>query len=152
MRFPYTESVNKEFAHGDYADYSGTIFYARATDGKWIDALHISRVYMRPIASGIMKRYFRENDNIGEMASTIAINAWGGEDLEEDIPSLPENINLFLEELSLLTTVDLYPKAYGDTDEEKLSCVEEFKRCINVITEYLNERLARGLEIWIEDD
>ena len=152
MRFPDTASINYEFAHGDYANYSGIIFHARATDGTWIDALHISRIYIRPICSSIMKRYFRENDNIGEMASAIAINGWGGEDLEEDIPSPTDMIKLFLEELSLLTISDLYPKAYGDTDEQKLSSIEEFKKCINIITLYIQDRLARGLEIWVQDD
>ncbi len=152
MRFPDTESVHKKFSHGDYADYWGMIFHARSTDGKWIDALHISDIYIDPICCGIMKRYLRENDGSGEMASTLTINSYCAIDLDENIPSTTENIKLFLDELSLLTITDLYPEAYGDTDEQKLSCVEEFKTCINVITEYLHERLARGLEIWVEDD
>ncbi|AFY93882.1 hypothetical protein [Chamaesiphon minutus] len=152
MRFPGTESIDKQFAHGDYADYWGMIFHARSADGKWIDALHISDIYIDPICCGIMKRYLRENDGTGEMASTLTINSYCGIDLDENIPSTTENIKLFLEELSLLTITDLYLEAYGDTDEQKLSCVEDFKRCINVITEYLNNRLTRGLQIWVEDD
>jgi hypothetical protein len=152
MKFPTINYVNQEFAHGDYGDYWGIVFYTRSIGGKWIDALGISDIYMSPICCSIMNRYWLENDGVGEMASSIAIHSCCGQDLADDIPSTHEDIRLFLQELSMLTISDLYQDAYGDTEQEKLSCVDDFQRCINVISTYLQNRLLKDLEIWIVDD
>lgn len=61
----YPPCVNTEFAHThDYADYWGVFFYARSTDGDWIDRLDISATYTDPIFDSIMHRFWRENDGV----------------------------------------------------------------------------------------
>ncbi len=170
MNFPTISSVNTEFSYGDYADYWGIIFYARSTDGNWIDALHISDIYLDPICDSIMDLYNKDNEQMEkiilhyygindsmteysiEFGSPITNNSYCGIDLDEDVKSEVKDINLFLSELSILTFTDLYSHAYGNTETEKYDSTHEFQKCIKVITEYLLDRMARNLEIWVQDD
>jgi hypothetical protein len=170
MNFPPTSSVNTEFSHGDYADYSGIIFYARSTDGNWIDALHISDIYLDPICDSIMDLYNADNEQIEKILyryhgiddnTTEYVISWGspitnnihlGIDLDEDVPAAVKDIKFFLSELSILTFTDLYSHAYGDTKIQKYDSTHEFQRCIKIINDYLSDRMARGLEIWVQDD
>jgi hypothetical protein len=173
MNFPTTSSVNTEFSHGDYADYNGIIFYARSTDGNWSDALHISDIYLDPICDSIMDLYNGDNEQMEKIlhryygindinnittgchmyfGSPITNNIYCGIDLDEDAPSAVKDIKFFLSELSILTFTDLYSHAYGDTETEKYDSTYEFQRCIKVINDYLSDRMARGLEIWVQDD
>jgi hypothetical protein len=152
MIFPHTVSVDLEFAHDYLEECPGIIFYARATDSTWIDALHISDIYIDPICSSIMRRYLHENDGVGDMASTLTTNIYHGMEPDDDILSSPENIKLFVEELSLLTDKDLYQDPHLDGYGEKSSHIAKLQKCITIITNYLNDRLTRGLEIWVEDD
>jgi hypothetical protein len=170
MNFPTTSSVNTEFLKAGYLGYDGIIFYARSTDGNWIDALHISDIYLDPICDSIMDIYEGDNEQMDkilyhyhgindntteyfmEWGSPITNNIYLGIDLDEDAPSAVKDIKFFLSELSILTFTDLYSHAYGDTETEKYDSTHEFQRCIKVINDYLSDRMARGLEIWVQDD
>ncbi|WP_310484035.1 hypothetical protein [Chamaesiphon sp. VAR_48_metabat_403] len=170
MNYRLGFSVNTEFSHGDYADYNGIIFCARSTDGNWIDELHISDIYLGPICNSIMDLYAGDNEQIVKIlfnyheidenaieyemtwGSPITNNIQIGIDLDEDVPSTVKDIKFFLSELSILTFKDLYLHAYGDTETEKSNSTHEFQRCIKVINDYLSERIAGGLEIWVQDD
>jgi hypothetical protein len=171
MNFPNTSSVNTDFLKFSYySSNDAIVFHARSTDDSWIDALHISDFYLDPICASIMDlynndneqmekiifRYYGINDSMTEFSiefgSPITNNIYCGIDLDEDVPSAVKDIKLFLSELSILTFTDLYSHAYGDTETEKHYSTHEFQRCIKVITEYLSDRMARGLEIWVQDD
>jgi hypothetical protein len=164
----YPPCVDTEFAHThDYADYWGVFFYARSTDGDWIDRLDISAIYTDPIFDSIMHRFWRENDGVGEDAPQIVIDWLTGEGWQSiTVPTIwvasnftitasqipLEDLKYFLNEMALTTDTDLFPHALGNNEVEKMAHVEEIISCIKLITWYISTRTDLGLEIWIEND
>lgn len=70
----YPPCVDTEFAHThDYADYWGVFFYARSTDGDWIDRLDISATYTDPIFDSIMHRFWCGKCPIAYRRSRVSV-------------------------------------------------------------------------------
>ena len=152
-------SVNEEFAHGAAYDYSGVIFYGRSIDGVWIDQLEISDHFMNPIFDSITiccwgyvgeEFTWYERDGIIKSApsliSDLLDKSTGWRDISQTSPVLvsSEDARKFVDITDQLKDADLAPHTRSN--------MEDLLRCIRVIVDYVNTRLANGVEIWIEYD
>ena len=129
-----------EFAHGDYADLSGLIFYGPPDQGEWSDWLKISDIYVNPLFFAMLDKF--EFDKLRLLTEWNCEEGWKGIEAGR-VPIAPGEAGAFINALEQLEVSDL--AVHCDYAQ---ACL----RCAVVIREFLAERLERGAELFIEDD
>jgi len=137
----------EEFAHGyHYGDYSGVIFYGPPAGGVWPDRLAVSDCYIGPLFRGILSRAWRESggERVPRLVSEWnALKGWAAG--SGPVPVTPADAVAFAEALARLGPADVAGHCAGCT-------VEECLRCAAVVREFIGNRQARGVSLFIKDD
>jgi hypothetical protein len=137
---------NKEFSHGyHYGDYSGVVFYGPPLEYLWIDRLAVSDCYIEPLFRGVLDREWQNSggEQIPRLVKEwLTLTGWcaGGQVLVT-----PKEAVEFTTALGQLNSSDVSDHCHGCT-------VEDCLRCAVVIREFIEKRLARGIDIFIEND
>jgi hypothetical protein len=137
----------EEFAHGcRYGDYSGVVLYGPPTDGFWLDRLAVSDCYIDPLFRGVLDWARQESGGKGVPRLAAEWNAMEGWAADGGlVPVAPADAAEFAQALSQIGLADLSEHCAGSTPEECL-------RCAAVVREFIDSRLARGINLFIEDD
>lgn len=137
----------EEFAHGNYGDYSGVIFYGPPTNGFWFDRIAVSYCYIGPLFRGILDRAWQETggDGVSRLASEWnTFEGWAAVGAGRVIVQ-PADAAQFVEALTRLRPADITKHCAGCT-------VEDCLRCAAAIREFITDRQAQGSPVFIEDD
>jgi hypothetical protein len=137
----------EDFAHGKhYGDYSGVVFYGPQTNGFWLDRLAVSNCYIDPLFRGVLDRASRESGGGGVprlAADWNALEGWKAG--SGPVAIAQEDAAEFAEALAQLGSRDVAEYCWGCT-------VDECLRCAAVVREFICSRLARGVNLFIEDN
>lgn len=130
----------ESFAHGTYGDDSGVTFNGPPEKGFFFDTLAVSNRFIVPLFDAILVR--------GERAAEFAVpkvvrewndgGGWGGQLLPNDVAELTNA-------LASVVAEDIASHRNG-------ADVAKCLRCALAISEFLTERVGRGLQVYIEPD